>query len=216
MGLKTENQKKDNNNTTTSAVVEYCEADVLNVEVSMADKLEIASSVATQLKDILEKQNLAISLNKKDKDAKYVTAEGWNVLGSILGTFARTEEVTPVDFTKARTAYKAKVSIMKGDQVLATAEAIATSTGFQKEEHQIYSMAQTRAMGKAYRMAFSWIMKLAGYEPTPAEEIIEQIREERKSKAKSKNVFSPEQRAKLKPKTTASAIDVEAKDIEVL
>jgi len=33
------------------------------------------------------------------------------------------------------------------------------------------SMAQTRATGKACRMSFSWIMKLAGYEPTPAEEM---------------------------------------------
>jgi hypothetical protein len=32
-------------------------------------------------------------------------------------------------------------------------------------------MAQTRATGKACRLAFSWIMSLAGYEPTPAEEI---------------------------------------------
>ena len=34
------------------------------------------------------------------------------------------------------------------------------------------SMAQTRATGKACRLAFSWIMSLAGYEPTPAEEMI--------------------------------------------
>ena len=33
------------------------------------------------------------------------------------------------------------------------------------------SMAQTRATGKACRLAFSWIMALAGYEPTPAEEL---------------------------------------------
>ena len=33
------------------------------------------------------------------------------------------------------------------------------------------SMAQTRATGKACRLAFSWIMALAGYEPTPAEEM---------------------------------------------
>jgi len=33
------------------------------------------------------------------------------------------------------------------------------------------SMAITRATGKAYRLGFSWIMTLAGYEPTPAEEM---------------------------------------------
>ena len=33
------------------------------------------------------------------------------------------------------------------------------------------SMAQTRATGKAFRQSFSWIMILAGYSPTPAEEV---------------------------------------------
>jgi len=39
------------------------------------------------------------------------------------------------------------------------------------EEYAIASMAQTRAIGKAYRNILSWIVKMAGYEATPAEEI---------------------------------------------
>lgn len=41
----------------------------------------------------------------------------------------------------------------------------------QKDRPSVYSMAQTRALGKAYRMALSWIVKMADYEPTPAEEM---------------------------------------------
>lgn len=173
-----------------------CDADILTREVSMKDKIGLAGNIADCLKDVLEKQGLTVSLNRKNPNEKYVTAEGWNTLGTILGTYARTEEVVPVDFTTAKIAYKARVSIVQGDNVLATAEAIATSKGFQKEEHQIYSMAQTRAMGKAYRMAFSWIMKLAGYQPTPAEEMMEEMRKENKKS----NGFSPEQKKKLKEK----------------
>ena len=33
------------------------------------------------------------------------------------------------------------------------------------------SMAQTRAIGKAYRNCLAWIIRAAGYEPTPAEEM---------------------------------------------
>lgn len=40
-------------------------------------------------------------------------------------------------------------------------------------DHALRSMAQTRACGKALRLALSWIVVLAGYEPTPAEEVIE-------------------------------------------
>lgn len=33
------------------------------------------------------------------------------------------------------------------------------------------SMAVTRATGKAFRLGFSWVMVMAGYSPTPAEEM---------------------------------------------
>lgn len=49
-----------------------------------------------------------------------------------------------------------------------------------------YFISQTRAMGKAYRMAFSWIIKLAGYEPTPAEEMRRSEHELKIANAKSK------------------------------
>jgi hypothetical protein len=39
------------------------------------------------------------------------------------------------------------------------------------DEYVIASMAQTRAVGKAYRLAFSWVVKMAGYEATPLEEM---------------------------------------------
>ena len=42
-----------------------------------------------------------------------------------------------------------------------------------RNEYARKSMAITRATGKAYRLGFSWIMTLAGYEATPAEEIID-------------------------------------------
>lgn len=193
--------------TESQELVEYHDADILNLDVGMEEKLELAGRIATKLKKVLEDQGLVVNL----KNNEYVCAEGWNTLGTILGCTPRTDEVVPVDFTKSKIGYKARVSIMQGDNVLSTAEAIATSGGFQKEEHQIYSMAQTRAMGKAYRMALSWIMKLAGYEPTPAEEMVEQIEEEKKQKAKNKNVFTDDQKRKLK-----SSIEVEAKDVEIV
>jgi len=40
-----------------------------------------------------------------------------------------------------------------------------------RPEYARRSMAVTRATGKAFRLGFSWIMTLAGYAPTPAEEI---------------------------------------------
>ena len=39
--------------------------------------------------------------------------------------------------------------------------------------YQLKSMAQTRAAAKALRMAFAWVVVLAGYRPTPAEEVMD-------------------------------------------
>jgi hypothetical protein len=41
-----------------------------------------------------------------------------------------------------------------------------------KPEFQLASMAQTRAAGKVLRLLLGWIVTLAGYEPTPAEEMV--------------------------------------------
>lgn len=142
-------------------------SDILRPDISMTQQIEIATRVADQLKQILKDRKLVVNMRGND----YVTVEGWNTLGTILGTHAVTDVVEPVDFTQAKFAYRAKVTIKQGDNILSSAEAIATSGGNQREEHQVYSMAQTRALGKAYRMAFSWIIKLAGYEPTPYEEM---------------------------------------------
>lgn len=138
------------------------DSDILNKEFNFKDKIEIATQVATTLKEVITTQKLAVNIQGN----QYITAEGWNCLGTMLGTYARTEWVEKIE-----KGYKARVSICQGDNILSTAEAIATRGGFQKTEYAIYSMAQTRAMGKAYRMAFSWIVKLAGYQPTPAEEM---------------------------------------------
>jgi hypothetical protein len=39
------------------------------------------------------------------------------------------------------------------------------------DEYAILSMAQTRAVGKAFRNQLAWLMKAAGFEATPAEEM---------------------------------------------
>lgn len=143
------------------------ESDILNPEFKFNDKIEVATEVANVLSKVLIQQKLVVNI----KGNKYVTASGWNTLGTMLGTYARTEEVTPFQPIKGKVGYRARVSIMQGNNILSTAEAIATSGGFQTKEHAIFSMAQTRAMGKAYRMAFSWIIELAGFQATPAEEM---------------------------------------------
>jgi alkylated DNA nucleotide flippase Atl1 len=62
------------------------------------------------------------------------------------------------------------------------------------DEYVLASMAQTRAIGKAYRNVIGWVMKLANYEPTPAEEIVNLggksvIEKEQELKEKQENMY---------------------------
>ena len=144
------------------------DADILNPAFSFDDKMVVASEVATSLRNVIDTQNLAVSIQGN----KYVTAEGWGVLGTMLGCSPYVVEVTALPTESKRDIiYKAVVEIRQGSTVLSRAEAIAERNNRQRDRFAIYSMAQTRALGKAYRMCLSWIVKLAGYEPTPAEEM---------------------------------------------
>ena len=84
------------------------------------------------------------------------------------------KKIAEIDFEEI--AYKAVVMLKRaGDgQKVSQAEAFCSNLEESKnknDEYAINSMAQTRATGKAFRIAFSWIMAMAGYEATPAEEM---------------------------------------------
>lgn len=148
------------------------DADILNMEYSFDDKIAVATKVASSLKNVIETQGLAVIIkNKKGQENEYVTAEGWEVLGTMLGCTPYVEEVIELPKDGPKFMYQATVSIRQGDAILSKASAIAERNNMQKDRPSVYSMAQTRALGKAYRMALSWIIKMAGYEPTPAEEM---------------------------------------------
>ena len=149
------------------------DADILSMDYSFDDKIGVATKVATSLKHVIQTQGLAVQIGKGDNNT-YVTAEGRETLGTMLGCTPYVEEVVELEVpgkNKAYFAYKATVSIRQGDQILSRASAMAERNNMQSDRPSVYSMAQTRALGKAYRMAFSWIIKMAGYQPTPAEEM---------------------------------------------
>ncbi len=156
---------------------------ILNPDIPMSAKVGVATNVANTLAPLVRNQGLVVKgLNRSNKEAEYVTVEGWEVLGTFLGIVPVTTIISEIKNKQERTVgYVARATlyqnpIMENDEivggtVIARAEAQADRTGFQKDLFAIASMAQTRALGKAYRMGLSWIMKMAGFEGTPAEEM---------------------------------------------
>ena len=156
---------------------------ILNPEIPMTAKVDVATNVANTLAPLVRSQGLVVTgLNRANKEAEYVTVEGWEVLGTFLGIVPVTTIIKEVKSKQDRTVgYVARATLYQnpviendeivGGTVIARAEAQADRSGFQKDLFAIASMAQTRALGKAYRMGLSWIMKMAGFEGTPAEEM---------------------------------------------
>lgn len=155
---------------------------ILNPEIPMSAKVHVATNVANTLAPLVRSQGLALKgLNKKQPDAEYVTVEGWEVLGTFLGIVPVTTIIGEINKQGVVVGYRARATLYQdpiiendeivGGTVIARAEAEADKSGFQKDKFAIASMAQTRALGKAYRMGLSWIMKMAGFEPTFAEDM---------------------------------------------
>lgn len=131
-----------------------------------------------------ETMHLAIDLAKFIKENKlyqniqgkeYVNVEGWQYAGSRLGILPVVEHVINVS-TDTELKYQAKVNLLnlRTEQIVGAGFAICSNKEQGKKYYQefaIASMAQTRAIGKAYRNILAWIIRAAGYEPTPAEEM---------------------------------------------
>lgn len=125
---------------------------------------------ATNLKDLIVQNKLFTQIKGKN----YVNVEGWQIAGAFTGIFPIVEKVENLsegNFYK----YRAEVTLRnKENYVVGSGMAICTNKEHGKtnfDEYAVASMAQTRAVGKAFRMKIGWLLKVAGYETTPAEEM---------------------------------------------
>lgn len=131
---------------------------------------------AISLSEVLRSHVVKHKLFSPIKGKNYVQVEGWAFAGGLLGLHPKVAKVECLS-SGTEIKWKADVELIQGstEKVVANGFAIcsskeATKKGF--DEYAILSMAQTRAIGKAYRNKIGWIMKLSGYEGTPAEEMV--------------------------------------------
>lgn len=113
----------------------------------------------------------------------YVNVEGWQYAGARLGILPVIDNLHRIDSEGGEYKYQAEVKLLnlRTQQVVGSGFAICSNREFGKKAYQefaIASMAQTRAIGKAYRNILAWIIRAAGYEPTPAEEMDYMIKDD--------------------------------------
>jgi hypothetical protein len=134
-------------------------------------------NLSKDLAKLIKEKGLSSNIQGK----QFVNVEGWQFAGASLGLMPIITETT--DLTRRGTEpgqveikYMAKCEVrnINTGQLVATGVAICSNFEHSKkrfDEYAILSMAQTRAIGKAYRNLLAWLMKAAGFEATPAEEM---------------------------------------------
>lgn len=131
-------------------------------------------AVADELSKVVRAKKLFASISGKD----HVLVEGWTLLGSMLGVFPVTVWSRPVgtaDGPADDRGWEARVEARTRDgNIVGAAEAQCLrgeKMWRNRDDYALRSMAQTRATSKALRQPLGFVMTLAGFNATPAEEI---------------------------------------------
>lgn len=171
-----------------------------------AQVVEKATERATALAEVVKKQKLFSKIQGRE----YVRVEGWTLLGSMMGAFPVTDWCHELTEDGKVIGFEARVEVrtLEGQTIGA---AIARCTRREqnwksRDDFALESMAQTRATSKALRLPLGFIMQLAGFEATPAEEIpTDTPPAEGQGKSSGEAVASPAPAGTEKPKTAAQA-----------
>lgn len=131
-----------------------------------AEVLVRATDTANQLARVVRDQGLIVRIGQSD----YARVEAWTMLGSLLGVYP-----VCVWTRKLEDGWEARVEARTRDGAIvgaAEAECLrGERTWKNRDDYALRSMAQTRATSKALRQPLGFVMTLAGFDPTPAEEM---------------------------------------------
>lgn len=134
--------------------------------------IEAAAERATALAEVIEKKQLFVLIKGK----RHVLVQGWTLLGSMMGVYPVTDYVHELRGDDGgNLGFEARVEArtLSGAVVGAAISRCSRSEGTwaSRDDYTLQSMAQTRAVSKALRMPLDFVMQLAGFEATPAEEM---------------------------------------------
>ena len=166
---------------------------IMAEQVSLAkppsEVLSDAKKAAVALKGVLDAKPKKVMINNE----QYLEFEDWQTVGKFYGVTVKVVSTAPVQFGDAM-GFEATAAVLRADGCeISRAESMCLNDeerwrgrpkygvmengqrGITGNEpvplFQLRSMAQTRACSKALRNVLAWVVVLAGYRPTPAEEM---------------------------------------------
>jgi hypothetical protein len=153
--------------------------------------IEAAKSIAVELTALVKQSGWEVKIAGRP----HLKVEAWQTLANFYGCTPRTVSTAPISYGSAD-GWEAVAEILhrESGRVIGRGEGMclndeenwSTRPKYNWDEatnkktyigevevpaYALRSMAQTRASAKAMRLVFAWIIVLAGYEGTPAEEM---------------------------------------------
>jgi hypothetical protein len=142
------------------------------VPITPQQQINEAADMARILKEVVTKAGLSKRLGGKKEHLEY---EAWATIARWFNSTPITEWTRPIKDGEKIIGWEARVNVVDGQgRVIGSSEGMcmADEPNWRgKPSYALRSMAQTRTAGKALRSLFAHIAVLAGYSPTPAEEM---------------------------------------------
>ncbi len=132
---------------------------------------ESTLKLADELRKFIQEKKLWLDVHGKP----HINIEAWQYAAANLGIVPVVERVENLS-TESEIKYGAFVTCYQMESWAKVSAGYAVCSNKEpgkrnNPEFAICSMAQTRAEGKAYRLLLGWLIKAAGYEATPSEEM---------------------------------------------
>lgn len=132
--------------------------------------LSEAKRAAAALGDVIRGKAKPVIFNGE----QYLEFEDWQTVGRFYGVTAKVVSTASVTFGDV-IGFEARAVVVRQDGAeISAADSMCLNdepNWKDKPLFQLRSMAQTRACSKALRNVLAWVVVLAGYKPTPAEEM---------------------------------------------
>ena len=165
----TEELKKGGDMSEKQAIVEVEPKPVTDIVYQPDAVMKAAINASKALQEVVSKKPKPVRINGE----QYLEFEDWQTCGRFYGVTAKalSADLVEIDGIKG---FKATAVAMKDGVEISGAVAYCMrdeKNWETKPMFQLASMAQTRAAAKALRNVLAWVVVLAGYKATPAEEM---------------------------------------------
>jgi hypothetical protein len=166
---------------------------VLPADLALSRKppeiIEEARGAAIELQKVIASKKKRVVFNGE----QYLEFEDWQLLGRFYNMTVQVKATDQISYGNIQ-GFWARAELVQFGAIISSAEAMCLNdeaNWSKKPLFQLRSMAQTRACAKAFRNVLSFVAVLAGYRPTPAEEIEEMAKGEPKKRMPQAKPITP-------------------------